>query len=93
MHEEQRPMILGADGLPMGGSGQGIMNNEAALRVIGFVECLKHVRSPWTGKPFKLLPWQHQVLSDVYGTMTERGIRKYQTCYLEIPKKNRRAQR
>ena len=88
MHEEQRPMILGADGLPMGGSGQGIMNNEAALRVIGFVECLKHVRSPWTGKPFKLLPWQHQVLSDVYGTMTERVIRKYQTCYLEIPKKN-----
>jgi phage terminase large subunit-like protein len=24
----------------------------------------------------------------VFGTMNERGIRKYRTCYLETPKKN-----
>ena len=90
MHEEQRPMILGADGLPMGGSGQGIMNNEAALRVIGFVECLKHVRSPWTGKPFKLLPWQEKIIRDVFGTVRDEdpSMRQYNQVYIEIGKKN-----
>ena len=60
----------------------------AAMHAIQFIQCLKHVKSPWTGKPFELLPWQHQVISDVYGTMNERGLRQYQYCYLEIPKKN-----
>ena len=50
----------------------------AAMHAIQFIQCLKHVKSPWTGKPFELLPWQHQVISDVYGTMNERGLRQYQ---------------
>lgn len=63
-------------------------NNEAAMHAVKFIECLKHVKSPWTAKPFALLPWQHQVVSDVYGTQTDAGVRQYQYCYLEIPKKN-----
>lgn len=63
-------------------------DNDKALLVTEFIECLKHVDGDWYGKPFILLPWQHDVISQVYGTMTEDRIRQYQFGYLEIPKKN-----
>lgn len=46
-----------------------------------------------TGEPFELYDWQIEVLTEFYGSMvvdddTGEELRKYQTLYLEIPKKN-----
>lgn len=62
-------------------------NEKKALKVIEFIQMLKHT-GDFFGKPFVLLPWQTEVISDVYGTVREDGKRQYETAYLEIPKKN-----
>lgn len=58
-----------------------------ADEVIRFVELLK-LTGDFHGKPFVLLPWQRDVLEQVYGTVREDGARQYRYAYLEIPKKN-----
>ena len=40
-----------------------------ARRVTQFIECLKHTKGEFHGKPFKLLPWQEKVIRDVFGTV------------------------
>ena len=42
----------------------------------------------WSGKPFWLLPWQEQIIRDVFGVVREDGTRQFRTAYVEIPKKN-----
>ncbi|MFD2704075.1 terminase large subunit [Salibacterium lacus] len=59
-----------------------------AQRTIKFIENLKHTKDPWYGVNFELLPWQREIVSDVFGTMNEDGYRQYNTAYVEIPKKN-----
>lgn len=54
---------------------------------IEFLQMLKLTGDFW-GQPFRLLPWQKEVISQVYGTVTETGKRQYKYAYLEIPKKN-----
>lgn len=63
-------------------------DNKKALKTIQFIELLKHTKGKFHGVPFKLLPWQHETISDVYGNINEQGLRQYQYAYLEIPKKN-----
>jgi phage terminase large subunit-like protein len=63
-------------------------SQDKALRAINFIELLKHTKGIFRGKNFKLLDWQHRIVSEVYGTMTEKNIRQYQYVYLEVPKKN-----
>jgi len=60
-----------------------------AQRVLSFIECLKHTKGEFHGKPFHLLPWQRQIVSDVFGTVREEKpeIRQYTQAYIEIPKK------
>ena len=62
-------------------------DEKKALKVIEFISLLKHT-GDFFGKPFTLLPWQVEVISDVYGTVRKDGRRQYETAYLEIPKKN-----
>ena len=61
-----------------------------AERVISFIECLKHTKGEFHGKPFTLLPWQKIIVSDIFGTMRDDypDQRQYNTAYIEIPKKN-----
>jgi phage terminase large subunit-like protein len=63
-------------------------DNHKALKAINFIELLKHTKGAFRGKNFKLLDWQHSIISDVYGTMNEKNLRQYQYVYLEVPKKN-----
>lgn len=63
-------------------------STDKAARAIKFIELLKHTKSPFYGVPFDLLPWQRSIVSDVYGTVNERGLRQYRYAYLELPKKN-----
>lgn len=65
-------------------------SEQKANRVTGFIECLKHTKGEFHGKPFLLLPWQKQAVSDVFGTVRENDptARQYSSAYIEIPKKN-----
>ena len=68
-------------------------DEKKANRVIRFIECLKHTKGEFHGKPFTLLPWQKKIVSDVFGTMRDDfpDQRQYSTAYIEIPKKNGKA--
>lgn len=58
-----------------------------AQRVTRFIECLKHTKGEFHGKPFKLLPWQETIIRDVFGTVRDDDptMRQYNTAYIEIP--------
>lgn len=60
-----------------------------ARRVVQFIECLKHTKGEFHGKPFKLLLWQEKIVRDVFGTVRDDkpDLRQYTTAYIEIPKK------
>lgn len=60
---------------------------ERAREHTEFLELLK-LTGDFFGKPFKLLPWEREVIEQVYGNVEEDGRRQYQYAYLEIPKKN-----
>lgn len=59
-----------------------------AQRTLQFINNLKHTKGRWHGMPFDLLPWQEEIIKDVFGTIKENGARQYNTAYVEIPKKN-----
>ena len=59
-----------------------------AQRTLQFINNLKHTKGQWRGVPFDLLPWQAEIVRDVFGTVKENGYRQYNTAYVEIPKKN-----
>lgn len=54
---------------------------------VNFIECLTHTKGQWAGKPFKLLPWQEEIIRDLFGVMKPNGYRQFNTAYVEIPKK------
>ena len=60
----------------------------AAQRVVDFIQCLKHTRGKWAGKPFTLLAWQEKIVRDIFGWKKSNGRRLYKWVYIEIPKKN-----
>lgn len=64
-----------------------MVDERIALDHIEFLQLLK-LTGDFYGKPFVLLPWQSEIIRDVYGTVDESGKRQYKYAYLEIPKKN-----
>lgn len=63
-------------------------NKEAADYAVSFIECLTHTKGTWAGKPFDLIPWQEQIIRDLFGILKPNGYRQFNTAYVEIPKKN-----
>ena len=63
-------------------------DEDRASRAVRFIENLKHTKGRWAGKRFWLLPWQEQIIRDVFGIVDENGHRQFRTAYVEIPKKN-----
>ncbi len=59
-----------------------------ANRAVRFFESLKHTKGKFAGKPFTLLPWEREIVRNVYGTLRDDGTRQYKYVYVEIPKKN-----
>lgn len=59
-----------------------------ADRAVLFIENLRHTKGKWAGEPFWLLPWQEQIIRDMFGVVREDGARQFRTAYVEIPKKN-----
>lgn len=62
-------------------------DKEKADYAVNFIECLSHTKGTWAGKPFKLLPWQEQIIRDLFGVIKPNGYRQFNTAYIEIPKK------
>lgn len=56
--------------------------------VVNFISMLKHTTGEWYGKPFHLMPWQEQIVRDIFGIVDENGFRQFRTAYVEIGKKN-----
>ena len=61
---------------------------DRADRAVRFIEMLRHTKGKWAGKRFWLLPWQEQIIRDVFGIVDEKGHRQFRTAYVEIGKKN-----
>lgn len=59
-----------------------------ADRAVTFINNLSHTKGKWAGKKFDLLPWQEQIVRDLFGIVKEDGNRQFLTAYIEIPKKN-----
>lgn len=59
-----------------------------ADRAVAFFEHLKHTKGKFYGEPFVLLPWERDIVRDVYGTVNDQGLRTFRTVWVEIPKKN-----
>ena len=62
-------------------------DSEKADRAVAFINCLSHTKGRWAGKPFVLLPWQEQIIRDIFGVVKADGKRQFSTAYIEIPKK------
>lgn len=63
-------------------------DKKKADRAVTFIQNLKHTKGKWAGKPFYLLPWQEQIVRDLFGIVTDDGHRQFLSAYIEIPKKN-----
>ena len=59
-----------------------------ANRAVTFIENLRHTKGKWAGKRFWLLPWQEQIVRDVFGIVDGQGKRQFRTVFVEIGKKN-----
>lgn len=62
-------------------------DKEAADFAVDFIRCLSHTKGTWAGKPFELIPWQEQIIRDLFGILKPNGYRQFNTAYIEIPKK------
>lgn len=60
----------------------------AKVAVLFFERLLKHYKGEWAGQLFKLPPWQHKIIRDIFGWKRSDGMRKYRTAYIEVPRKN-----
>jgi phage terminase large subunit-like protein len=49
---------------------------------------LVHDKGKWEKKPFTLMPWQEQIVRDIFGIVRADGFRQFRTAYVEIAKKN-----
>ena len=62
-------------------------DKEKADRAVLFISQLKHTKGQWTGDPFHLLPWQEQIIRDIFGVVKENGYRQFTTAFVTCPKK------
>lgn len=58
-----------------------------ADRAVTFIENLCHTKGKWAGTPFWLLPWQEQLIRDIFGIVKPDGNRQFRTAFVEICKK------
>lgn len=69
--------------------GKYFFDQKAVDKVLWFFSKLKHTKTPWTGKPFIPLPWQHTFLSNLFGwKRKDDNTRRFRRAYLGIPKKD-----
>lgn len=65
-----------------------LFDERAARMAEAFFGLLRHVKGEWAGQKFTLLPWERQIVRDIFGWKREDGTRRYRTVYIEVPRKN-----
>ena len=68
-----------------------IYDEVEADRAVAFIETMiRHSKGELAGKLLMLEDWQKEdIIKPLFGTKhAETGLRKYRTCYVEIPRKN-----
>jgi phage terminase large subunit-like protein len=67
-----------------------IFDEHKANRAIAFIQGFcTHTKGELGGKPFILEDWQKEdIIKPLFGWVDKNGLRKYRTCYIEIPRKN-----
>lgn len=63
-------------------------DKKKADKAVNFVEQLRHTKGAWAGKRFWLLPWEEEIIRNLFGVIKEDGTRQFRTAFVEIPKKN-----
>ena len=63
-------------------------DQQKADMAVLFVEQLKHTKGIWAGKPFLLLPWEEQIIRDLFGIVKQDGTRQFHEAYIECGKKS-----
>ena len=61
---------------------------QAAQRAIDFFGFLHHSKGEWSGQVFELQPWQLFIVWCLFGWKRRGGLRRFQSAYVEIPRKN-----
>lgn len=51
-------------------------------------QSLRFSKGRWFGQPFVLEPWQYEIVSDLFHTYDDNGLRQYRTAYVSLPRKN-----
>ncbi len=62
-------------------------DKKKADRAVTFIENLCHTKGKWARTPFWLLPWQEQLIRDIFGIVKPDGNRQFRTAFVEICKK------
>ena len=62
-------------------------DKKRADRAVNFIQLLKHTKGVWAGQPLNLLPWQEQIIRDIFGTIKENGFRQFNTAFVTCGKK------
>ena len=65
-------------------------NEQKAAHVVRFFEeFLYHSKGKFAGKPFALLPWQREMLEDLFGWVrVDDDLRRYRVAYISTAKKS-----
>lgn len=65
-------------------------DEQAAKKAISFIEKFcSHTKGELTGTPLFLEDWQKKIIGDLFGWKSvETELRKYRTCFIEVPRKN-----
>lgn len=53
-----------------------------------FTNYLHHTTGKWDGEPFRLMPWEEDLIRKIFGTVLPDGRRQYRKVFVFIPKKN-----
>ncbi len=63
-------------------------DEKAAARICRFCELLTHAKGPKAGENICLEPWQVFILTTVFGWLNDKGYRRFQDIYIEVPRGN-----
>ncbi len=58
-----------------------------ADHAVAFIQSLKHTKGIWASKPFLLLPWQEEIIRNIFGVIKSNGYRQFNTAFVECSKK------
>lgn len=58
-----------------------------ADNAIQFIECLKHSKGEWAGRPLVLEPWQAFIIWTVFGWKKDDGTRRFNTAFVSVARK------